>query len=317
MSLTDERINLLGLQHLGWEGLGTQNRTAFARAIEAEVMKSCVCGDSSAQGVFHRNDGPCYIAIEAEGGKSEPQEAIGLFAQDNDGRWVQTFHPDGCQLYTTPQPCPKCAELGTTVVQQAEHISQLEAVVIQAGVEASELEARLLNREGMTCEDCNDTGWLENREEGRYPCTCMTEAEPYQLLRAECDALKAECAKEYQRGKDETLEQIRHFKQVRDERDALAVTAQKMRDVITEAVDEIESLACRDNTCDPHPDLSDYVAFLANLPDTAEIIKRHDAEVLRKAAELPYCEAWEGPYKSASAHITKRLLDMAAELEKS
>lgn len=37
---------------------------------------------------------------------------------------------------------------------------------------------------GILCADCNDTGWLENREEGRYPCTCMTGAEPYQLLQA-------------------------------------------------------------------------------------------------------------------------------------
>ncbi len=37
-------------------------------------------------------------------------------------------------------------------------------------------------KEGMVCSDCLDTGWLYNRVEGRYPCTCMTEAEPYQML---------------------------------------------------------------------------------------------------------------------------------------
>lgn len=36
--------------------------------------------------------------------------------------------------------------------------------------------------DGAVCGDCDGSGWLENRVEGRYPCTCMTEAEPYQLL---------------------------------------------------------------------------------------------------------------------------------------
>jgi len=45
-------------------------------------------------------------------------------------------------------------------------------------------ERKLLDQEGLVCANCLDTGWLENREEGRHPCTCMTEAEPYQLLQA-------------------------------------------------------------------------------------------------------------------------------------
>ena len=43
---------------------------------------------------------------------------------------------------------------------------------------------------GILCPDCNDTGWLENRVEGKYPCTCMTECEPYQLLEAENKTLR-------------------------------------------------------------------------------------------------------------------------------
>lgn len=57
------------------------------------------------------------------------------------------------------------------------------------------LNANLLNGEVPVCGDCDGTGWQENRVEGRYPCTCMTEAEPYQLLLAELDRLTAENAK--------------------------------------------------------------------------------------------------------------------------
>ena len=34
----------------------------------------------------------------------------------------------------------------------------------------------------LLCSDCMDTGWLENRVEGKYPCTCVSETEPYQIL---------------------------------------------------------------------------------------------------------------------------------------
>lgn len=84
----------------------------------------------------------------------------------------------------TPQPCQSCAEKQSAIDVWEGRYADLSA-------KCAELEAELLNKEGMTCGDCNDTGWLENREEGRYPCTCMTEAEPYQILLAERDALKA------------------------------------------------------------------------------------------------------------------------------
>jgi hypothetical protein len=39
------------------------------------------------------------------------------------------------------------------------------------------------------CLDCQDTGWLENRVEGKYPCTCISETEPYQQLLAKVNEL--------------------------------------------------------------------------------------------------------------------------------
>lgn len=124
----------------------------------------------------------------------------------------------------TPQPCLKCIEITKEAIKLGNYILELNAkcaeleaeVLSKEGMalvtkEDAENYCRILSllgmeeegspiegvehlislRDGMTCGDCNDTGWLENREEGRYPCTCMTEAEPYQILLAERDALKA------------------------------------------------------------------------------------------------------------------------------
>ena len=49
--------------------------------------------------------------------------------------------------------------------------------------------SNLLDGEMPVCGDCDGTGWQYNRVEGRYACTCMTEAEPYQLLEAEVERL--------------------------------------------------------------------------------------------------------------------------------
>lgn len=46
----------------------------------------------------------------------------------------------------------------------------------------------LRNINSFGCADCQDTGWLENRVEGKYPCTCMTEMEPYQFMEARAEA---------------------------------------------------------------------------------------------------------------------------------
>lgn len=58
----------------------------------------------------------------------------------------------------------------------AKKLEQLQAKVAELEAENARLS------DGAVCGDCDGSGWLENRVEGRYPCTCMTEAEPYQLL---------------------------------------------------------------------------------------------------------------------------------------
>ena len=47
-----------------------------------------------------------------------------------------------------------------------------------------------------------------------------------------------------------------------DVRKELEVRITTLESALTEAVDEIASLACRDNSCDPHPDLSEYTLLL-------------------------------------------------------
>ena len=41
----------------------------------------------------------------------------------------------------------------------------------------------------ILCPDCNDSGWNEDRE-GRSPCSCVSETEPYQLLEQENKRLR-------------------------------------------------------------------------------------------------------------------------------
>lgn len=52
------------------------------------------------------------------------------------------------------------------------------AALLAAAAERDELAQQV-------CDECNGDGWKENRVEGRYPCVCMTEREPYQLLAAQ------------------------------------------------------------------------------------------------------------------------------------
>ena len=54
-----------------------------------------------------------------------------------------------------------------------------------AQAEIAKLDKRIKELEevdDLLCSDCMDTGWLENRVEGKYPCTCVSETEPYQIL---------------------------------------------------------------------------------------------------------------------------------------
>ena len=111
---------------------------------------------------------------------------------DFDG-WRYTLEP----LFATPQPCPNCAEGMVSVTKEdANNYCRILTLLgmEEEGSPVEGVERLIFLRDGMTCGDCNDTGWLENREEGRYPCTCMTEAEPYQLLLAERDALTSALA---------------------------------------------------------------------------------------------------------------------------
>lgn len=44
----------------------------------------------------------------------------------------------------------------------------------------------------VLCNDCLDTGWQWDRE-GRTPCSCVSETEPYQLLKEENERLSKCC----------------------------------------------------------------------------------------------------------------------------
>ena len=60
----------------------------------------------------------------------------------------------------------------------AELIKGLRTEITKRDKRIAELE----EMDGLLCADCMDTGWLENRVEGKYPCTCVSETEPYQIL---------------------------------------------------------------------------------------------------------------------------------------
>lgn len=64
--------------------------------------------------------------------------------------------------------------------------------------------ANLLNGEVPVCGDCDGSGWLYNRVEGRYPCTCMTEAEPYQILSNAMEEIRRVATGEDQVADDDT-----------------------------------------------------------------------------------------------------------------
>ena len=104
----------------------------------------------------------------------------------------------------------------------------------EEGSPVSGIERLIMLRDGMVCGDCNDTGWLENREEGRYPCTCMTEAEPYQILEAKCAELEAKVEQlkmvpmKYRRMEFNAQLQ-RENMELRVERDALAAQLNRVR----------------------------------------------------------------------------------------
>jgi len=134
------------------------------------------------------------------------------------------------------------------IVQQAEHISQLEAVVIQAGVEASELEA-------------------------------------------ERDALKDENV----RLEKQACDYYFKITTLIQERDALAMIAQQMREAL-ESIQRygFDTLSGRVDGPDDRAwqragvnEMTKRAQSALALPDTSEIIKRHDAELIAAIRSVP------------------------------
>ena len=66
------------------------------------------------------------------------------------------------------------------------------------------LNVSLLDGEMPVCGDCDGTGWQYNRVEGRYACTCMTEAEPYQILEDLIEKIRRVATGEDQVADDDT-----------------------------------------------------------------------------------------------------------------
>jgi cell division protein FtsB len=73
---------------------------------------------------------------------------------------------------------PTRQDMRNEILRQRNHAEASEA-------EVKELKEKIAYLEEYCCSDCQHTGWLENRVDGRYPCACVVEMEPYQLLRAE------------------------------------------------------------------------------------------------------------------------------------
>ena len=303
--------------------------------IEQEVRTPCVCGDSSVQGVFHRTDGPCYIAVEEA---TKPQEPVGyqeLFNAIAAATSVTCFPGINISiadftakigpLFTTPQHCPKCAEGMVSVTKEDANNYCRILTLLGMEEEGSPVEGveRLISlRDGMTCGDCNDTGWLENREEGRYPCTCMTEAEPYQLLEAERDDWKSRYESSLsvnQMHSDNNAEMLKFNAKLLAERDALAMQNQQIREAFTAMFAKYE-----DGTpCYDEPECGTFIGYAMYLDEaqfkscvdaltrhnnTEAIIKRHDAAVLQKGAEYAFTQTGQNEGLTLSQEEIERLL---------
>lgn len=58
--------------------------------------------------------------------------------------------------------------------------------------ERNELHAEVEKLSQSVCDECDGSGWKENRVEGRHVCVCIEESEPYNLLKQEVEQLKAD-----------------------------------------------------------------------------------------------------------------------------
>ena len=218
---------------------------------------------------------------------TKPQEPV-AWKGLSDVQWMNIVNHDSCYLNqdkedavhlavkltearlkgnnTTPQPCPKCSE-GLVSVTKEDANNYCRIVTLlgmeEEGSPVDGVEYLISLRDGMTCGDCNDTGWLENREEGRYPCTCMTEAEPYQILEAECDALAMQ------------------NQQMRE-----ALTLWKIASDNSEEV-EFDEMAAYSIPMPLFCDADEATEAALVLPDNTEaIIKRHDSAIREEMIDL-------------------------------
>lgn len=86
-------------------------------------------------------------------------------------------------------------EMLSTGQKIARDLCEMDAPLVNAIEVDPDDVARRIDEEvdrlksGVVCGDCDGSGWLQNRVEGRYPCTCMTEAEPYQIIKKQRDEL--------------------------------------------------------------------------------------------------------------------------------
>jgi len=235
-------------------------------------------------------------AIEAEVAARAGQEPFAVTTGYYGGRAViepinrAMVIPVNLALYTTPVACPKCGDAEQMYYRDMTERTE-ECVKLQAKV--AELEAKLLDREGMVCGDCDDTGWLENREEGRYPCTCMTEAEPYQLLQAKV----AEAARDnglLRLRVEQRREQLTSAESALSERDAR----------VEEQSEEIERLTNRLNT-----DSQEFTIICSK--ETETLLRATITQQAERIAEL------EQAYKdkdTAATQLVTAMRDMATKV---
>ena len=81
--------------------------------------------------------------------------------------------------------CQRCAKDTSDI-----HTCTPTALVRELEAQLAAMTKERDEREGLVCDQCIEgSGWCENAVEGRYACTCMTEAEPYQLLQAQLAAM--------------------------------------------------------------------------------------------------------------------------------
>jgi hypothetical protein len=85
-------------------------------------------------------------------------------------------------------------------------------LVVKITKERDELHDEVESLSRRVCDECDGSGWQENRVEGRHPCVCMEESEPYSLLASELERLKTSHAIELQCQMEEHNNEIERLK---------------------------------------------------------------------------------------------------------